>query len=86
MYKRQKVFIAALSALLVFFCVIYGRVETNRMYQQIAAQNQKLEVVQSENCLLYTSFIIISRYNKNVKRNFQKNVKLINIFKNRRKK
>ena len=45
-------FIAALSALLVFFCVIYGRVETNRMYQQIAAQNQKLEVVQSENVRL----------------------------------
>ena len=50
--SASKVFIAALSALLVFFCVIYGRVETNRMYQQIAAQNQKLEVVQSENVLL----------------------------------
>lgn len=50
--SASKVFIAALSALLVFFCVIYGRVETNRMYQQIAAQNQKLEVVQSENVRL----------------------------------
>ena len=49
--SASKVFIAALS-LLVFFCVIYGRVETNRMYQQIAAQNQKLEVVQSENVRL----------------------------------
>ena len=50
--SASKVFIAALSALLVFFCVIYGRVETNRMYQQIAAHNQKLEVVQSENVRL----------------------------------
>lgn len=50
--SAPKVFIAALSALLVFFCVIYGRVETNRMYQQISAQNQKLESIQSENVRL----------------------------------
>lgn len=50
--SASKVFIAALSALLVFFCVIYGRVETNRMYQQISAENQKLEVAQSENVRL----------------------------------
>jgi cell division protein FtsL len=50
--SASKVFFAALSALLVFFCVIYGRVETNRMYRQIADQNQKLESAQSENVRL----------------------------------
>ncbi|MBE6845306.1 MAG: hypothetical protein E7508_06305 [Ruminococcus sp.] len=44
-----KMFFAALLALLVFFLVIYGRVETNRMYRQIAQQNELLEIAQSEN-------------------------------------
>lgn len=44
-----KLFFAALLALLVFFLVIYGRVETNQLYRQISDQNQKLEIAQSEN-------------------------------------
>lgn len=44
-----KLFFAALLALLVFFLVIYGRVETNRMYRQISEQNKLLEIAQSEN-------------------------------------
>ncbi|MGN1481446.1 hypothetical protein [Porcipelethomonas sp.] len=50
--SASKVFIIALSALLVFFCVIYGKVETNRIYRQISDANQKLESVQSENVRL----------------------------------
>ncbi len=44
-----KLFFAALVALSVLFLVIYGRVETNRMYHQISAQNELLEIAQSEN-------------------------------------
>ncbi len=44
-----KLFFAALVALSVLFLVIYGRVETNRMYRQISAQNELLEIAQSEN-------------------------------------
>lgn len=50
--SAPKVFIVALSALLVFFCVIYGKVETNRMYRQISDANQKLDEAQSENVRL----------------------------------
>ena len=47
-----KVFFAALLALFVLFVVIYGRVETNRLYRQISDQNQMLENAQRENSRL----------------------------------
>lgn len=50
--SASKVFFLALSAFLVCFCVIYGRVETNRMYHQISEKNTLLESVQSENVRL----------------------------------
>ncbi len=44
-----KFFFAALLAFLIFFLVIYGRVETNQLYRLISQQNELLEIAQSEN-------------------------------------
>lgn len=47
-----KVFFAALLVLAMIFTVLYGNVETNRMYRQISDQNSILENAQSENVRL----------------------------------
>lgn len=47
-----KVFFAALLVLAMIFTVLYGNVETNRMYRQISDKNSILENAQSENVRL----------------------------------
>lgn len=47
-----KVFFAALLILAMIFTVLYGNVETNRMYRQISDQNTLLANAQSENVRL----------------------------------
>ncbi len=47
-----KIFFVALLILAMIFTVLYGNVETNRMYRQISDKNAILENVQSENARL----------------------------------
>lgn len=47
-----KVTLIALSGLLMISTVLYGKVQTNRMYRQIANENNAFELVQSENLRL----------------------------------
>lgn len=47
-----KIFFVALLVLAMIFTVLYGNVETNRMYRQISDKNTLLENAQSENVRL----------------------------------
>ena len=47
-----KVFFAALLVFALITTLLYGNVETSRMYRQIADQNSVLEIAQSENVRL----------------------------------
>ncbi|MGN0621276.1 MAG: hypothetical protein ACI4I9_05365 [Porcipelethomonas sp.] len=47
-----KVFFGAVSALLILFSVIYGKVETDKMSRQISDANTRYESVRSENVRL----------------------------------
>ena len=47
-----KIFVAAVAAMSVVFCVLYAKVEYSKVYNQISEENQKLEIIQSENVRL----------------------------------
>ncbi|MBR6835433.1 MAG: hypothetical protein IKM72_05450 [Oscillospiraceae bacterium] len=62
------IIIAALGALVILFCVVYGKVQVSDIYSQINAQKSELNVAESENARLkaelesYTSLRNIEEY------------------------
>ena len=66
--KTVMIIIAALGALVILFCVVYGKVQVSDIYSQINAQKSELNVAESENARLkaelesYTSLRNIEEY------------------------
>ena len=62
------IIITALAALVILFCVVYGKVQVSDIYSQINAQKSELNVAESENARLkaelesYTSLRNIEEY------------------------
>lgn len=67
-----KIFFSAIAALVLLFCVVYGKVQISDMYNQINKQKAELTVMESENARLkaeiesYTSLKNIEEYAENI--------------------
>lgn len=67
-----KIILLALAALILLFCVVYGKVQISDMYNKINNQKTELTVAESENARLkakieaYTSLRNIEEYAENI--------------------
>lgn len=67
-----KIILLAFAALVLLFCVVYGKVQISDMYNKINAQKSALTVAESENARLkaeiesYTSLKNIEEYAENI--------------------